>query len=77
MKKKFWRRLMLFALILLIGWTAWENAHLEQNTYVISSAHLPPAFSGFRIAHVSDLHNAQMGEGNERLLSMLKKCSRI
>lgn len=73
MKKKYLWWTLVCLLALLAGWTAWENTHLEQNTYVISSAHLPPAFSGFRIAHVSDLHNAQMGERNEKLLSMLEE----
>lgn len=73
MKKKYLCWTLVCLLALLVGWTAWGNTHLEQNTYVISSAQLPPAFSGFRIAHVSDLHNAQMGQGNEKLLSMLEK----
>lgn len=40
--------------------------------YTISSERLPKEFDGFTIAQVSDLHNAELGEDNERLLKMLK-----
>ena len=60
-------------LLVLIVWTAWGNTALERNTYTISSRELPDAFDGYRIAQVSDLHNAEFGEGNERLLDMLRE----
>ena len=60
-------------LLALIIWTAWGNTALELNTYTISSDRLPGAFDGYRIAHVSDLHNAEMGKDNEKLLDMLRE----
>ena len=60
-------------LLILIVWTAWGNAALELNTYTISSRGLPDAFDGYRIAQVSDLHNAEFGGGNQRLLDMLRE----
>ena len=60
-------------LLTLIIWTAWGNTALELNTYTISSDRLPEAFDGYRIAHVSDLHNAEMGKDNEKLLDMLRE----
>lgn len=59
-------------LIALIAWIAWGNTALELNTYTITSDRLPGAYNGYRIAHVSDLHNAEMGKDNEKLLSMLR-----
>ena len=59
-------------LVLLIIWIAWGNKALELNSYTISSDKLPVAFDGYRIAQVSDLHNAEMGKDNEKLISMLK-----
>lgn len=56
----------------LIVWIAWGNTALELNSYMITSDKLPVAFDGFRIAQVSDLHNAEMGEDNEKLLAMLR-----
>ena len=52
-----------------------ENQALELNTYTISSQRLPTAFDGFRIAQVSDLHNAEMGENNEKLLTTLHEAN--
>lgn len=57
----------------LIAWTVWGNTALEVNAYTVVSNRLPKSFSGFRIAQVSDLHNAQMGDGNEKLLAMLRE----
>lgn len=62
-----------FLLIALISWIVWGNSALQLNTYTISNDTLPKAFDGYRIAHVSDLHNAEMGESNENLLNMLKE----
>ena len=74
MKKK---RTCIFAgvailLLVLVVWTVWSNTALELNTYMVGSKELPDAFNGYRIAHVSDLHNAELGDGNEKLLAMLR-----
>lgn len=63
---------VLVALTALAVWIAWGNTALEVNTYTVRSDRLPAAFDGFRIAQVSDLHNAEMGDGNERLISALR-----
>lgn len=42
------------------------------NAIDIASARLPAAFDGFRIAHVSDLHNTSFGASNEHLLHALR-----
>ena len=59
-------------LLALAVWTVWGNTALELNTYTVSSDALSDAFNGYRIAHVSDLHNAELGDGNEKLLAMLR-----
>ena len=63
------------ALVLLIVWIAWGNSVLELNSYRIASNSLPKEFEGFRIAQVSDLHNAEMGKDNEKLISMLAEAA--
>lgn len=55
----------------LVGGMFYGNTALRLNTYTVTSEKLPPSFDGYRIAHVSDLHNAQMGKNNEKLLTML------
>ena len=65
--------LISFLLIILIGWTLWGNTALEVNEYEIVSDRIPQGFDGFRIAQVSDLHNAEFGEGNSKLLELLSQ----
>ena len=74
MKKCFW--LVLSAVcavcaVAIIGGV--ENQALQFNTYTLSSQELPTSFDGFRIVQVSDLHNAEIGEGNEKLLTTLQE----
>ncbi len=71
------RKIILFAVVAAVllavsVWIAWDNTALELNTYTVSSSRLPEHFDGYRIAHISDLHNAQMGKNNEKLLGMLR-----
>ena len=65
--------LISFLLIILIGWTLWGNTALEVNEYEIVSDRIPKEFDGFRIAQVSDLHNAEFGEGNSKLIQLLSQ----
>ena len=75
-KKKYILFAVLSAVVIgLIIWMAWGNTALELNGYTITSSRLPESFGGYRIAHVSDLHNALMGEGNEKLLTMLREAN--
>ena len=60
-------------LLVLIVWTIWGNTVLMVSVVAISSSRLPPSFSSFRIAQVSDLHNAEFGENNTKLLQMLSE----
>lgn len=78
MKKiHFNRRLLFYILIavlfVLTTWTIWGNTALMVSTTTISSSRIPASFSGFRIAQVSDLHNAEFEENNGRLLELLSK----
>ena len=73
-KKKFiFLAIVAAVLITLVIWIAWGNTALDLNTYTVTSSRLPESFDGYRIAHVSDLHNAEMGEDNEKLLAMLRE----
>ena len=62
-----------FVLVILIVWTLWGNTALEVNEYEVVSDRIPQGFEGFRIAQVSDLHNAEFGEGNEKLIQLLSQ----
>ena len=69
-KNKKWLPLLV-AIILLISWIAWGNTALELNEYQIKSEKIPDTFHGFRIVQISDLHNAEMGKDNSKLLELL------
>ncbi|MDO5414288.1 MAG: metallophosphoesterase [Bacillota bacterium] len=56
-----------------ITYGTWCNKALELNTYRIESDALPKSFDGFRMIHISDLHNTEMGEDNEKLLEMIEE----
>lgn len=63
------------AALLLIAfgaWILWGNTALQTTEIVFESAELPTAFDGFRIAQVSDLHDAQLGKNHSRLIKALK-----
>ena len=63
----------LVVLTCLAAWTVWGNTALEVNEYEIQSDRIPEGFDGFRIAQVSDLHNAEFGEGNSKLIQLLSQ----
>ncbi len=75
MKKKILLLALAAILLALLIWSLWGNKALEVNTYTVAYDHLPAAFRGYRIAQVSDLHNDEIGKGNERLLFALRQAN--
>ena len=63
---------LLVLVAILVVWIIWGNTALMLSEYTIYSSKLPEAFSGFRIVQVSDLHNAQIGNDNSKLLEMIQ-----
>lgn len=77
-RKKTRRVLLAAAASVLTGltvWTAWGNTALQCNAYPVFSPRLPAPFDGYRIAHLSDLHNAEMGAQNQHLLALLREAA--
>ena len=73
-KKKFIVLAAIVAILtLLIIWIAYGNTDLEIYKYNVKSEDIPFEFDNFRIVQISDLHNAEFGENNEKLLLMLKQ----
>ena len=69
--KKVLRLVSMVVLLWLAVWILWGNTALEVNEYEITSSRIPSGFTGFRIAQVSDLHNAQFGKNNSKLMKLL------
>lgn len=51
------------------------NVSVVVTRYTVTQQTLPPAFNGFRIAVVSDLHNTVFGKNNRRLISPLEEAA--
>ena len=71
MKKRYVLSLLAVLLAALAVWTAWGNTALTVSRFTVKCDTLPEEFDGFVIAQVSDLHNAEFGADNERLLNAL------
>lgn len=67
--------LALLCLIGFVAWVIWGNTALEVTFLKVESPRLPKSFDGFRIAQVSDLHNAKLGENNADLLAALESAA--
>jgi len=62
--------LLLFAVLVLectVG-----NSILQEQTVQVTLSDLSESFDGFRILQISDLHGAQFGDGNEKLIKAVR-----
>lgn len=62
--------LVISFLILVIVWIAWTNLTITTTKIKIENEKIPAEFDGFKIAHVSDLHNHQW---EDQLTDKIKK----
>ena len=71
--KRQWLVIIAALLIILAIWIIQGNTRLELTEYIVASSEVPEAFTCFEIAQISDLHNAELGEENSKLLELLSE----
>lgn len=68
--KKWWFVLLLVLLVALGGYSYFQNNAIETSSYQVSHNLVPESFDGFKIAHVSDLHNKDFnGRLTEKIIA--------
>ena len=59
------------AVLSLLGWAlVWGNTALVRTDVLVCSNGIPEAFDAYKIVQISDLHDAQIGKNNEKLIAM-------
>lgn len=58
---------------MLVSYIFYETRFLVVKTYSIKIPDLPPAFKGFTILHLSDLHSKYFGEKQKDLLALIRE----
>jgi len=67
------RRMFLMGGVSLCPYLYLERLSLAVQRYQVEIHALPPAFEGFTILHLSDLHDKEFGSAGEELIKVLKK----
>lgn len=61
-KKRILLLVVALALMGAVAWIIWGNVTVGLTAITVTEENLPAAFDGFRIAHVSDLHDSRLWE---------------
>ncbi len=61
------------AMLLCLATGVYGNSALQLTRTDVGGASLPAAFEGFKIMHLSDLHNMRFGKNNARLLRLIRE----
>ena len=73
MRKKRIFCILICLIIVFIIWMVWSNITIGVTHYSIRSNRVPSSFDNFRIAVVSDLHNADFGNDNSQLVKQIER----
>lgn len=73
MRKKVSKKAMVICLIIMAAIMLYKgNTSIGVTRITVSDEKIPDSFKGFRILHISDFHNAKFGEGQKKILDMIK-----
>lgn len=70
-KRRAARLAALIAAAAVLAWLVWGNSALVTTRISVASPRIPREFDGFLIAHVSDMHDVQLGADNAALIDRL------
>lgn len=65
--------ILISIIILLLWFFYWQNNSIEVNYVNYQNVKIPKSFQGFKILHVSDLHNKNFGKNQSKLIAKTKK----
>lgn len=75
-KSNILKLLIVIVLIALVTvFVYYNNTHLVVTEYSYTNAKLPESIDGYCIVQISDLHNANFGRDNEKLLEKIRICN--
>ena len=67
--------IFVFIAIFAYWFITWQNNNIVTTNLTYSSASVPEPFNGFKIVHLSDLHNKNFGKNGEDLAEKIKEAS--
>lgn len=73
-KKYIKSALVLLIVIALLLFCSYQNRHLETTYYTYKAEQLGADLEGYRIVHISDLHNVKFGKNNQKLVDRIREC---
>jgi len=74
-KNKKHRRFLIFGFVFVcfVLFFMYQNKHLVVDNFIVQSEKISGDLDGFKIVQISDLHNANFGRDNDKLLNLIKK----
>ena len=70
------KKVIIFLILLsVIGFVLYQNNIIEKTYIEYSSGRVPEAFNGYKVVHISDLHNKSFGKNQEKLLKKIEEIS--
>lgn len=58
--------------VMVVIYLYWGNTKIGVTNITVTSENIPDEFNGFKIVHISDLHNAEFGDGQKDLIDKIE-----
>lgn len=71
-KKHKWFLIFGFVCVCFVLFLEYQNKHLVVDNFIVQSEKISDDLNGFKIVQISDLHNANFGRDNDKLLTLIK-----